>query len=469
MTTIETDYLVIGAGAMGLAFADTMLSESDADIVIVDRRHMPGGHWNDAYPFVRLHQPSLFYGVASMELGARRIDDSGSNKGFFELASGPEVLSYFDRVMRERLLPSGRVRFLPMHEVEHAANWSARLRGTLTGTDISVRVNKAVVDSTFINTTVPLTHKRKFAVDEGVACIPPNDLPRAAPGRRSFVILGAGKTAMDCAVWLLEKGVDPDAIIWVEPRASWLINRATTQPGLQFFDQSIGGFARQTVAFAEASDIDDLFDRLERFRCVLRIDTARRPEMMHYATICEGELELLRQIRNVVRGARVTRLTRAGFETVAGKVAAPGGALYIDCTATAFDRKPAVPVFAEEKITLGILRAPNPCLSAAIAARVEAQVEDRSEKNRLCVPIELSDTPMEWAASMLGNLKGQYVWSQTPILRDWIAECRLDGFGRVVREADRADPEVARTLAMIRDNSMKAAMNLSRLTGAPLQ
>jgi cation diffusion facilitator CzcD-associated flavoprotein CzcO len=44
---IETDYLVVGAGAVGLAFADTLLAESDARITIVDRHGQPGGHWND--------------------------------------------------------------------------------------------------------------------------------------------------------------------------------------------------------------------------------------------------------------------------------------------------------------------------------------------------------------------------------------------------------------------------------------
>ena len=39
----------------------------------LDRRHGPGGHWNDAYPFVRLHQPSAFYGVPSRNLGEDRI------------------------------------------------------------------------------------------------------------------------------------------------------------------------------------------------------------------------------------------------------------------------------------------------------------------------------------------------------------------------------------------------------------
>ena len=67
----KTDYLLIGAGAMGMAFADTLIAETDATLTIVDKHPRPGGHWNIAYPFVTLHQPSSFYGVASRELGTR--------------------------------------------------------------------------------------------------------------------------------------------------------------------------------------------------------------------------------------------------------------------------------------------------------------------------------------------------------------------------------------------------------------
>ena len=39
---IETDYLVIGAGAAAMAFVDTLLSEFDAQVVMVDRNQRPG-------------------------------------------------------------------------------------------------------------------------------------------------------------------------------------------------------------------------------------------------------------------------------------------------------------------------------------------------------------------------------------------------------------------------------------------
>jgi cation diffusion facilitator CzcD-associated flavoprotein CzcO len=112
----QTDYLIIGAGALGLGFADQLLTETGDSLLIVDKHHAPGGHWNDAYPFVRLHQPSAFYGVGSRDLGSNRIDESGINAGYYELASGAEVQTYFERLVKDRFLPSGRVNYLPLCE-----------------------------------------------------------------------------------------------------------------------------------------------------------------------------------------------------------------------------------------------------------------------------------------------------------------------------------------------------------------
>ena len=43
MTVFETDYLVVCAGAAGMAFADA-LSRNATEVVMADRRHSPGGH-----------------------------------------------------------------------------------------------------------------------------------------------------------------------------------------------------------------------------------------------------------------------------------------------------------------------------------------------------------------------------------------------------------------------------------------
>ena len=129
MREVETDYLVVGAGASGMAFADTLVAHTDAEIVLVDRRHRPGGHWLDAYPFVRLHQPSAYYGVESRSLGNNRIDEHGPNAGFYERASGPEICDYYLRVLDEQPAPDGQGAVLRLSASTEA--------GTETGTSSS--------------------------------------------------------------------------------------------------------------------------------------------------------------------------------------------------------------------------------------------------------------------------------------------------------------------------------------------
>ena len=95
--TLDTDYLVVGAGAMGMAFTDALIDhDPKARVAVVDRRHAPGGHWVAAYPFVRLHQSSDFYGMASTRLGGGQVQQRGPEAGLQERASQPEILSYLE-------------------------------------------------------------------------------------------------------------------------------------------------------------------------------------------------------------------------------------------------------------------------------------------------------------------------------------------------------------------------------------
>src|SRR5688500_19161352 len=106
--SMETDYLVVGAGAMGMAFTDALIDHADVHVTLVDRRHAPGGHWVDAYPFVQLHQASLFYGVASTVLGTGAIQETGPEAGLQERARQPEIRAYYDDILHRRYLSTGR-------------------------------------------------------------------------------------------------------------------------------------------------------------------------------------------------------------------------------------------------------------------------------------------------------------------------------------------------------------------------
>jgi cation diffusion facilitator CzcD-associated flavoprotein CzcO len=154
---IETDYLVVGAGAAGMAFVDALIAACDADVVMVDRRHRPGGHWNDAYPFVRLHGPSALYGVNSRSLGSDSIELTGPNAGYYPRATAPEICDYYQRVLDEHLLPSGRVRFFGMSDCVRAGRGEHRFVSRLTGDATTVRVRRRVVDARYLEPSIPAT------------------------------------------------------------------------------------------------------------------------------------------------------------------------------------------------------------------------------------------------------------------------------------------------------------------------
>jgi NAD(P)-binding Rossmann-like domain len=479
---LETDYLIIGSGASGMAFADTLVQESDATITIVDRHAKPGGHWNDAYPFVTLHQPSAFYGVNSMALGANRIDTAGANQGMYELASGPEISGYFDKVMSQKLLPSGRVSYFPM------SNYLAQddsgkddagvhtFESVLSGEKTQVIVRKKMVDANYFSPTVPSTHTRKFKVADGVRCIAPNALtqlwqtPSKEDRSTKFCIIGAGKTAMDAGIWLLNHGAAPDSISWVMPRDSWLVNRLTTQPGEEFFKESIGGQVTQMACFANATSIDDLFLRMEASDQMLRIYPDHTPTMFHFATVSKGEIAMLQRIKNVIRMGRVQALEPANMVLDKGNVAMEAGTLYIDCTASAVEPRAMPSIFNGNKIVLQLVRAPLPTFSAAMIAYVEAHYPDDKDgealKNKLCGNVPFPHCLADYPRTMAANMTNQMHWGQDKALRNWMRDSRLDGFGKLMSNIDPSDLEKLKIMGDLRTQAMAAMANLPRLMAA---
>jgi len=456
---LTTDYLIIGSGAVGMTFADQLLTETDAEVAIVDRHHMPGGHWNDAYSFVRLQQPSAFYGVGSRPLGSNRIDETGFNKGYYELASGAEVTSYFERLMRERFLPSGRVHYFPMCDYLG----DGKVRSHLSGAVHEIAFRKKLVDATYFNTTVPSTHTPSFEVAEGVKLVTPNALPRTAPDHEDHVILGGGKTAMDVGVWLLQMGARPEKIRWIVPRDCWVINRDTTQPGEAFFQRSAGGQADLFESVVQATSVTDLFERLEGVGQLLRIDRTVQPTMYRGATISVAEVEMLRTIKDVVRQGYVRRIERDRILLERGEVAGAPDALYIDCTARAVGGRPNVPVFEGDRITVQMIRAGLICFSSAFTAHIEATHDDEAAKNDLCLPMQVGSSHLDWLRLTLADLRSGRRWGVDKALRRWVSEHRLSGAGAGAQDASAHGPEADRIRERLREARPKAEANLARM------
>jgi hypothetical protein len=418
---VETDYLVIGAGAVAMAFVDTLIEDPEVDVIMVDRRPAPGGHWLDAYPFVQLHQPSANYGVNSTALGHDRIDDHGPNRGFHELAGATEICGYFDGVMRHRLLPSGRVRFFPMSDYLG----DRRFRSTLTGQESEVAVRRAVVDATVLASRVPATDPPPFEVTEDARCVPVGELVHVVDPPAGFVIIGSGKTAMDACTWLLEQGTQPDAITWVRPRDAWLMNRARFQPGPGAIE-TFEGVVIELEAVAGSDSVDDVYQRLEQGEVMLRIDRSVQPTMAKGPTLSIAELEGLRRIENVIRLGHVHRIERDQIVLADGSIPTTPGHLHVHCAAPGLPLVPPRPIFTDDAITLQCITRMSPTLSAAVAGYVETTDRSPAEKNRLLPPNPYSDTPFDFLRAVIMGLHAEVGWAAEPDVQAWLDGSRLN-------------------------------------------
>lgn len=425
METLHTDYLVVGAGASGMAFTDSLISECDADVIIVDRRHRPGGHWNDAYPFVRLHQPSAFYGVNSRPLGSDAIDTHGPNAGFYERASGDEICDYFGRVLDDQLLTSGRVRFFGMCEYACPAAGEHRLVSRLTGRVYEVKVRRRLVDARYLQSSVPANHVRGFDADPAVTVIPVGGLVDVTTPFERYVLVGGGKTAIDACLWLLDNGVDADEIRWIRPREAWLLDRAYIQP-LELVASVADGMSWDLDAFARAESPEDLFNRLEECGRLARIDEAIAPTMYRCATVSRPELTRLRQVNDVVRLGRVRRIEKYGIVLERGTLSTRGRSLYIDCTASGLNTNPARPIFQPGRITIQQVRGCQPAFNAALIGYIEATHRNDEQRNRVCRPNPLPDRANDWLRMFAITYTTESAWQHDGDLVDWLDRSRLN-------------------------------------------
>lgn len=459
MDAIETDYLVVGAGAAGMAFVDELIAASDAEVVMVDRRHGPGGHWHDAYPFVRLHGPSALYGVNSRRLGSDVIDRDGPNAGYYPRATAAEICAYYQQVLDEQLLPSGRVRFYGMSDYR-ATRDGHQFTSRLTGETTTVRVRRRVVDARYLEPSIPATHIPPFGIEPGTRLIPVGDLVGLDGPASGFTILGGGKTAIDACLWLLEAGVPPEAIRWIRPRDAWLLDRAFQQP-LELLPRLIEGVSLYLEAAAQAGDPTDLFRRLEACGQLIRLDPGVEPTTFRCATVSQDELASLRSIENVIRLGRVTHIGPDRIMLAEGSLPADRGQVHVDCSAGGLRTKPARPVFSADLITLQQVRACQPVFSAALTGYTEATSGDDARKNLICPANQYPDAAVDWIPLTHTAQRAEITWVTDPDLSGWMQRSRLNatcGIG-----AHQADPLMQSALARLFTNIEPAISNLETL------
>ncbi|MEU6137247.1 NAD(P)-binding protein [Nocardioides sp. NPDC047086] len=408
--TVDVDYLVVGAGAMGMAFTDALTEHADVRVALVDRRHGVSGHWLEAYPFVRLHQASAFYGVASTLLGGGQLQQRGPEKGLQERATQAEICAYYARIL-DRMVESGKVQFFPNSEyvgdstvVSHISGERLEMPGA------------RIVDARYLAPSIPAEKPPPFGVAEGARVLPVNELARLEDAPSQYVVVGSGKTATDACIWLLSRGVDPDAICWVRPRDPWMFNRAVVQPDPAIF---LGMAANTMQAAEQSTSPEDLFLRLEEAGIMLRIDRSVMPTMAKAPTLAMWELEQLRTLENVVRRGHIQHVDRGSLAFADGIVTVAEDALVVHCAADGLKYPALVPVWGPEAITLQPIRAGFPCFGAAVTGYVEATRDSDAEKNRLCPPSPFPDTMATWARMNVLGTQAAMSFSAEPDIKAW--------------------------------------------------
>ena len=422
MQTLGTDYLVVGAGAMGMAFVDALIDHADVHVTLVDRRHAAGGHWQDAYPFVQLHQASIFYGVASTVLGSGAVQQQGPETGLQERARRSEIQAYYDDVLYRRFLGTGRVTFLSASEY-HTDATAHFVTSRLSGERVQVNVRHRVVDAAYLSPTIPATTPPPFGVADGARVVPVNALGDLVEPPRDYVIVGSGKTATDAIVWLLVNGVDPDRIVWVRPRDPWMLNRALVQPDPVV---ALGLAADTMAAAADAASLDDLFRRLEATGVMLRVDPEVVPTMAKTPTLGAWELDLLRSVERVVRMGHLRHVTRGELVLDGGAVRVAPDSLVVHCAASGLQHPPMVPIWRSDQLRLQTIRAGFPCFGAALAGYVEATRDDDRERNRLCPPNVYGNSLAEWARMQARGTIATATFAAEPDIAAWANLCALN-------------------------------------------
>jgi len=360
---------------MGLAFADEVVHMSSGtvkdglDILIVDRRAHPGGHWNDAYDFVRLHQPSYSYGVGSMNLG----------NGDKDLCSKFQILAYFELALK-KMVATGRVRFLGQCEFKDG-NIKSLLDGNIL---YEVKVRRKTVDATYLNTSIPSTHPPKYKSEEGVLVVPINHLVKVGQSWDKFVIVGAGKTGIDAVLYLLDMNVSADKIIWIMPNDSWLLNRECIYLG-NTIDYVMGIMND----LQETQSLKDLFNKQEKRGVYFRLDATKWPTKYKCATVSPEEFDKLKEVKNIIRQGRVEEIKK-GMIVFQNGTTFPLDcqSLFVDCSSDGLAAKPACPIFQGDRIVLQSVHMCQQVYSASAIAALEMRMEDHDEKkNAILEPV----------------------------------------------------------------------------------
>lgn len=463
--SIEADYIVIGAGISGLAFIDTLLAHSSTSVAVIDQYPRPGGHWNEAYSFVRLHLPSHYYGVNSLTFrNERQRYTAGLNAGLYHQASAPEILSYCEEAM-DRIMASGRVSYFP----NTSFDWTRReALSPISGVSRRVVARKALVNGTASGTRLPSSKWRAFDVLDDTAVVPIRALPEMSRPYANYCVVGAGRTSADACLWLIQNGVEADRIEWIVPRDAWWINRAKLQFTEDTLDDGLHFLKGQMEAVSEAREPSEIFPLMETRGLCLRLDPERTPTQYHMATLSAAEHQILKSLPNVIRLGHLKSVSRADMIFEQGVRHTKADTLFIDCAQNGIAGQPSGKLFRDNVVSLSTTRPGRPSFSAAVLGLIEAMGGGDDTKNALAVGVPIARYPGDLLHVMAAGAQNTRTWMANPDIAGWIKASRLDpapGLIAEITEARQDRWDLAQDVKMATGRALERLPELLKILG----
>ncbi len=171
---------------------------------------------------------------------------------------------------------------------------------------------------------------------------------------------------------------------------------------------------------------------------------ANRTRREAWRGIVHGQVEVRRggvaQGTQVVRLGHIKHVTRHEIALDNGVIPLTPGSLIMRCAASGLQFPPAIPLWEPDGIPLQTIRAGFPCFNAALTGYVEATRDDDRERNRLCPPNTLPDSPATWAQMQVRGTVAARTYSAEPDIAAWANRCALNPAR--IRPSDRDDPTV---------------------------
>lgn len=401
MKNLVCDYLIIGSGAAPLAFLDTLLTElPDKTVIMIDKKARPGGHWVDDYDFVHLHQPSLVYGITS-----KQLEGSWGQLFFTKFmlpwkhrASKQELLEYFQEFVDEKC-QSGQLKYFPecVYDFDQASDSKTATFTSIDGMkSYTVEIRDKLINGVQGECIIPSLSPPTFHVDNGIKLMTPNDVfelqqsgskpkrgylsKKSNPNKdRHFVVLGAGKTAMDTVVFLQTAlGVRPADISWVISNDVWMLSRENSQ----------GPFGYVKALLDANNDKEKAALALEDQGQFVRLDPDVMPTRFRFPTVGADEIKTMRKIDHKIRRGRVSSILalesgdiRVSFDKEEDWVIPKTDGkehIFVHCTSPGpfNDKEYDGLLFPSERtMTLDLLFAPPISISMSCLAKLEGSLQ----------------------------------------------------------------------------------------------